>query len=104
MNSIAGPAPTDEETPENFYRKTHPWGFWKRVCKKVLADNSNFKKNTNFVRDFANIVVGIVWQTCLVAAPIYLVCKEFTFAGTGLMIIIVCSIILYTNWYKKFED
>ncbi|GHT13942.1 sodium:solute symporter [Bacteroidia bacterium] len=96
--------PTDEEALKNFYKKTRPWGFWASINAKVEAEDPNFKKNTHFGRDLTNVIVGILWQTCLVAAPIYLVCKEFTYAGIGLMIVIVTSIILYTNWYKKLED
>ncbi|MCL1932691.1 MAG: Na+:solute symporter [Candidatus Azobacteroides sp.] len=96
--------PTELETLKNFYKKTRPWGFWKPVNALVEAEDPSFKRNTHFGRDMINVVVGIVWQTCLVAAPIYLVCKEFTYAGTCLMIIIVASLMLYTNWYKKLEN
>jgi len=96
--------PTEEEALKNFYKKTRPWGFWKPVYEKVVADDPNFQKNSNFVRDITNVFVGIIWQSCLVIAPIYLVCREFAFAGVALMIIIVSSIVLYTNWYKKLED
>jgi hypothetical protein len=89
---------------KNFYKKTRPWGFWKPINAVVEAEDPNFRKNKNFVRDAFNVVTGIIWQTCLVAAPIYLVCKEFTYAGIGLMIIIVTSVALYTNWYKKLEN
>jgi Na+/proline symporter len=96
--------PTEEGALKNFYKKTRPWGFWGPVNAKVEAEDPAFKKNTNLFRDLTNILVGIVWQTCLVAAPIYLVCREFTYAGIGLMIIIVTSVVLYTNWYKKLEN
>jgi Na+/proline symporter len=96
--------PTEEEALKNFYKKTRPWGFWAPINAKVKAEDPAFKKNTHFGRDMVNVIVGILWQTCLVAAPIYLVCKEFTYAGIGLMIVIVASVILYTNWYKKLED
>jgi Na+/proline symporter len=96
--------PTEAETLKNFYKKTRPWGFWKPVDALVVAEDPSFKRNTYFGRDMVNVVVGIVWQTCLVATPIYLVCKEFTYVGACLMIIIVTSIVLYTNWYKKLEN
>lgn len=96
--------PTEEGALKKFYKQTRPWGFWKPIADKVKAENPGFHENKNFVRDMVNVVVGIVWQTCLVAAPIYLVCREFTYAGIGLMVVIVCSVLLYTNWYKKLED
>ncbi len=96
--------PTEEGALKKFYKQTRPWGFWKPIAEKVKAEDPSFSENKNFGRDMVNVLVGIVWQTCLVAAPIYLVCKEFTYAGIGLMIVVVCSVVLYTNWYKKLED
>ncbi|MDR2086899.1 MAG: Na+:solute symporter, partial [Dysgonamonadaceae bacterium] len=95
--------PTETEALKNFYKKTRPWGFWSPINALVEAEDPNFKRNRHFGRDLLNVVVGIVWQTALVAAPIYLVCKEFTFAGIGLMIILAGSVVLYNNWYKKLE-
>jgi Na+/proline symporter len=96
--------PTETETLKNFYKKTRPWGFWKPINSLVQAEDANFKQNRNFRRDMLNVLTGIIWQTSLVAAPIYLVCKEFTFAGIGLMIIIATSVALYLNWYRKLEN
>jgi Na+/proline symporter len=96
--------PTETEALKNFYKKTRPWGFWKPINTLVEAEDPTFRKNQNFGRDMFNAVVGIIWQTCLVAAPIYLVCKEFTFAGIALMIILATSVALYTNWYRKLEN
>jgi Na+/proline symporter len=96
--------PTEEDTLKRFYKQTRPWGFWKPVHAKVVADDPSFCGNKNFGRDMFNVVAGIVWQTALVATPIYLVCKKFSAAGLGLMVIVVTSIVLYSNWYKKLED
>jgi Na+/proline symporter len=96
--------PTEENALKNFYKKTRPWGFWSPVHAKVEAEDPSFRKNKNFGRDMLNVAAGIIWQTSLVVAPIYLVCKQFTYAGIGLMIVIVMSVILYTNWYKKLES
>ena len=51
-----------------------------------------------------NVAVGIIWQTCLVAAPIYLVLKQFTSMGYALGIIVVTSLLLKKFWYDKLED
>ncbi|MDR2057387.1 MAG: Na+:solute symporter [Dysgonamonadaceae bacterium] len=96
--------PTETEALKNFYKKTRPWGFWAPVTALVEAEDPNFKRNRNFRRDLVNVVTGIIWQTGLVAVPIYLVCKEFTFAGIGAMIILATSVVLYNNWYKKLEN
>ena len=96
--------PTDEETLKNFYYKTRPWGFWKPIKEKVIAEHPDFKENKNFVKDMVNVAAGIVWQTALVAGPIYLVVKDFVGLGLAIMCIVVGTIILKKNWYNKLED
>jgi Na+/proline symporter len=50
--------PEDEETLKKFYTTVRPWGFWKPVHDRVIAENPDFKRNTNFKRDMVNIAVG----------------------------------------------
>ena len=95
---------TDTEVLKEFYAKTRPWGRWKPIEKLVIAENPNFKLNTGFVRDMVNVTTGIVWQTALVAAPIYLVVKQFSFFGYAMMLVGIGTIILKKNWYDKLED
>ena len=95
---------TDTEVLKNFYAKTRPWGFWKPIHDMVVAENPKFKKNTAFGRDMVNVATGIVWQTALVAAPIYLVVKQFNSFAIALMIVGVGTVILKKNWYDKLED
>lgn len=96
--------PTDMDILKRFYVKTRPWGFWKPINDLVMVENAAFRKNTGCVRDLTNVLVGIIWQTALVAAPIYLVLKQFTYCGIAIMIIGVATIILKKNWYNKLED
>lgn len=95
---------TDTEVLKTFYAKTRPWGFWKPIHEMVVAENTGFKENTAFGRDMVNVFTGIVWQTALVAAPIYLVVKQFNSFAIALMIVGVGSVILKKNWYDKLED
>lgn len=95
---------TDMEVLKKFYAKTRPWGFWKPVHELVVAENPDFKKNSSAKRDIFNVTVGIIWQTALVAAPIYLVLKQFWYCAIAVMIIGVMSVILKKNWYNKLED
>lgn len=95
---------TDTEVLKKFYAKTRPWGFWKPIHEMVVAENPDFRKNTAFGRDMVNVFTGIVWQTALVAAPIYLVVKQFNSFAIALMIVGVGSVILKKNWYDKLED
>jgi SSS family solute:Na+ symporter len=96
--------PDDEEVLKSFYSKVRPWGFWKAIHNKVVLDNPDFKKNKNFGRDMFNVVVGIIWQTALVATPIYIVIKEETSIFTGVLVIIVSMLILKKTWLDKLED
>ncbi len=95
---------TNIDVLKKFYAKTRPWGFWKPVHQLVVAENQGFKANNGFVRDMVNVAVGIIWQTCLVAAPIYLVLKQFSAMGWALLIVALASVILKKNWYDKLED
>ena len=69
-----------------------------------MAEHPDFKENKNFVKDMVNVAAGIVWQTALVAGPIYLVVKDFVGLGLAVMCIVVGTIILKKNWYNKLED
>jgi solute:Na+ symporter, SSS family len=93
----------DDEVLKAFYIKTRPWGFWGPVLKKVQADDPAFKPNPDFKRDMFNIAVGIVWQTSLVAMPIYFVIREFDRAKIALGIVVVTSLILKFSWLDHLK-
>ena len=94
----------EEEVLKKFYKTVRPWGFWQPIHDKVIKEDPNFKKNTNFKRDMFNVAIGIVWQVCLVALPIYIVIKENTSIFTTIAILLITSFILKKNWYDKLED
>lgn len=95
---------TDMDVLKKFYAKTRPWGYWKPVHDLVVAEQPGFKKNTAFGRDMVNVATGIIWQTALVAAPVYLVVKQYSSLAIALMIVGVGTVILKKNWYDKLED
>jgi len=95
--------PEDDEVLKTFYKKTRPWGFWGPILKKVQADDPSFKPNPDFVRDMFNIVVGIVWQTALVALPIYFVIREYGRAEIALAVVAVTSLTLFFTWFKHLD-
>jgi SSS family solute:Na+ symporter len=66
---------------EGFYRRVRPWGFWGPVLAKVQAEDPSFQPNPDFVRDMFNVVVGIAWQTSLIALPIYVVIRRYDIRG-----------------------
>lgn len=96
--------PEDEETMKNFYKKVRPWGFWKPVHKLVVADDPNFEGNRDFWKDMFNIVVGIIWQTSLIAFPIFLVLREWSTFIIAISVTVVTTIILKFTWWNKLKD
>jgi len=96
--------PTDEEILKNFYRTVRPWGFWQPIHAKVLAENPDFVNRSSWKRDLLNVFVGIIWQTAIIAIPIYFVLMKFRYAGICLVIIAATSVFLKKNWYDKLED
>tara|TARA_R110000868_G_scaffold294140_1_gene554699 strand:+ start:44789 stop:46615 length:1827 start_codon:yes stop_codon:yes gene_type:complete len=93
--------PVDEEVLKKFYKSVRPWGFWKPIHAKVVAEDPNFVRNSGFKKDMLNVVIGIIWQTALVVFPIYLVLMEFVPLGISIGIAIVTSFILKKTWYDK---
>jgi hypothetical protein len=103
---IVGSLLTKPEEPEilkSFYSHVRPWGLWGPVHKMVLEDDPGFKRNENFKLDMFNVAIGIIAQTCLVAAPIFLVIREnVSLAGT-LAVFGVCALILKKTWFDKLD-
>lgn len=97
-------APTDMAILKKFYLKVRPWGFWKPVHDACLQEHPELLKNTNFLRDMVNVTVGIVWQTSLVAAPIFLVIHYTAEFAMCMGVAAVCTLFLWKNWYQHLQD
>lgn len=93
--------PVDEEVLKKFYKSVRPWGFWKPIHDKVVAEDPSFVRNSGFKKDMFNVVIGIIWQTALVVFPIYLVLMEFVPLGISIGIAVITSFILKKTWYDK---
>ena len=96
--------PQDPEVLKRFYRSVRPWGIWGPVHRQVLREDPAFRRNTNFRRDMFNVCVGIVAQTCLVAAPIFLVVRENFSMVVTLAILGVSALVLKRTWYDRLAD
>ena len=96
--------PTDEKVLKEFYSSVRPWGFWKPIHNKVIPENPQFKKNMNCKRDLFNVAVGMIWQTSLIALPIYIVIQERLPMFSAIIILVISSFILKRNWYDKLEE
>jgi Na+/proline symporter len=96
--------PTDEEVLKTFYKNVKPWGFWRPIHNLVIAENPSFIRNKNFKRDMLNIVVGVLWQTSLVALPMYFVFHEFLSAFIALTIAAALTLVLKKTWYDNLHE
>jgi Na+/proline symporter len=104
---VAASLLTKPENPEllkKFYRTVRPWGMWGPVREQVEKDDPDFHRNTDFGRDMFNVVVGIAAQTCLVAAPIFLVTRELPSLAATLLVFAACAGILKVTWYNRLES
>lgn len=95
--------PEDDAVLMKFYSTVNPWGCWGPIREKVMKQNSSFKPNPDFAKDAVNVAVGIVWQLCLTALPIYIVLREWSWAGVIAIALAVTSVFLKFNWYDKLE-
>jgi solute:Na+ symporter, SSS family len=96
--------PTDMAVLKKFYVKVRPWGFWEPVRVEAVKEYGSVAANTNFKRDMVNVIVGIIWQTSIVAAPIFLVIHQYTEFAIALVIVAVCALFLWKNWYQHLQD
>jgi len=97
-------APSDMEVLKKFYLKVRPWGFWEPVHQACLQEHPDLAKNTNFLRDMVNVMVGIVWQTSLVAAPIFLVIQQYDRFAIAMGLAAAGALFLWRNWYRHLQD
>ena len=104
---IAGSLLTAPDPPEvlrDFYLKVRPWGFWGPVHAAVVADHPEIEANKDFRRDMVNVLIGIVWQTGLVAIGILIVLEDIGALAVAVGVVVVTSALLKVNWYDKLED
>jgi solute:Na+ symporter, SSS family len=95
--------PTEEAVLKEFYRRVRPWGFWGPIRELVVAEDPGFRPNDRFGADMTNVVVGIVWQTCLTLLPIYLVLRDGVPLVTTVLILGVTVMLLKRRWYDRLE-
>lgn len=95
---------TDEKTLIHFYKNVRPWGFWKPIREKVMQEDPDFVSNKSFKADMFNVLIGIIWQTALVALPLFIVTLQHTAWIICLCIIILTSVILKKTWWDKLPD
>lgn len=95
---------TDSKYLDAFYKNVRPWGFWGPVKTRVLAENADFEVNTNFKMDMLNVLIGIVWQTAIIAAPVFIVLQQWTQMSAALLIVAITSTILKFTWWNHLPN
>ncbi len=93
--------PDDEAVLKNFYKKTRPWGFWKPIREKVMAEDPTFQPNRDLGRDLFNVLTGMAWQTCLTVLPVYLILHDYTNLGITVLVLAVTTWLLKRYWYDR---
>jgi len=93
--------PEADEVLKSFYLNVRPWGFWEPIHAKCLVAHPHLQKNRDCGRNAFNIAMGLIWQIAMVAAPIYLVIKNWWRMWICVGIFIITSIILKNTWYDK---
>ncbi|MDP3666540.1 MAG: sodium:solute symporter, partial [Sediminibacterium sp.] len=96
--------PTDETVLKQFYFTVKPWGFWKPIQQKVVAENPSFISNQKFGLDMFNVVLGIIAQLCLTILPMYLVLWMKLPLLFTVIILAVIIFILKKTWWNKLEN
>ena len=91
----------DREAVKNFYRQTRPWGFWGPIRDEVMAEDPAFEPNRDFMRDFVNVVIGIVWQMSQVVLPIYFIIKDNTRMIWWSIVLVVTTALLKKLWWDR---
>lgn len=102
IGTWASPA-EDEAVLKKFYKTVNPWGCWGPIREKVMQEDPTFVPNRNAVHDLSNVAVGIVWQLCLVALPIYLVLRQWGAAAGIFALLAVTSVYMKFRWYDRLE-
>ena len=94
--------PTDEETLQNFYIKTRPFGTWGKF-KNNLDKKQQMAIEAENKRDIFSTFIAVPWQVTLFLFMMSLMFKTWT---TALILGGICgilTIILYFSWYKHLS-
>jgi hypothetical protein len=73
------------------------------VRKQVEKEKPSYELKRDFARDMFNVVIGNNAQTCLVAAPIFLVVREMSSLALTLLVFAVSAVVLKKTWYDNLE-
>jgi Na+/proline symporter len=93
--------PEPDDVLMSFYRTVRPWGFWRPILAKCRIETPGLLPNRDCFRDWFNVLVGIVWQIAMVAAPIYLVLRQWGRVWIWVAVFGLLSLVLKFTWYDR---
>ena len=94
---------TDEKTLRSFYTTVCPGGFWGPV-KRAVEPEFERPKSDGFARDAFNTCVGMLLVISLYLAPIYAVIHLWSVVWGLLVVLTVCTLILWRTWYPYLPE
>ena len=93
--------PEPDEVLKSFYRTVRPWGFWKPILERCREETPSLQPNRDCLRDWFNVLAGIVWQIAMVAAPIYLVLRQWGRVWLWVGVFAALCVVLKFTWYDR---
>ena len=96
--------PVATEHIDEFYRRVRPFGFWKSVSKRAMADGKPANEPIQVKWIAVNLVLGIIATYALYMAPVYFLGYWFKEMCVCLIIFVLCGLALYYTWYKKLPE
>jgi len=103
IGTYAAP-PANQETLKSFYKLVRPWGFWKPVHDKIVAEDPTFTGNKNFHINAFNIVLGMIGQLCLTILPMYIVLWLKLPLFITALILLLIVLILKKTWWNRLNE
>ena len=95
-------APIDEATLTKFYKKTRPFGTWRRFKNKLSADEIKAIDAEN-KRDIFSTFIAVPWQLVFFLFMMSIMFKTWTNVAVLGILLAVLTLILYFSWYKHLS-
>ena len=95
--------PTEMVVLKSFYKSVRPWGWWNPVYEELKSNDETFTKNTDFVSDMLNCIVGVIWQSSMILLPIYFMIRDYPKTLIALLVFAITSVILKFTWLDKVK-
>ena len=92
--------PVEEEALTRFYRQLRPFGVWGPYAS-CLDNTLRDKLRRETIRDLANMVIAVVWQTTMFMSVVTFVMHKWTVMVPTMAITVALSVVLYATWYRQ---